>query len=206
MAIQFKDGKILFSSTGKIAMDPACCCGCGCDPSTCESGGTMVICSVTFEVTFSDAITFYFGWDGSKSTKYETSGWSALDATYTYNRASDCSWTPDPVVFQPLSGQSISWTKYEYYSFDCPGTWTLVSSGSATPQYRTGVSPDQHALQFSISPDAATDLTIDDAGTESGNAICGSSSIAGTVGGLTVNSVECVGESTPMTGTATSHA
>lgn len=44
MAIQFKDGKILFVD-GQIAMDPACCCGCVCDngdlPATVTIDGTL---------------------------------------------------------------------------------------------------------------------------------------------------------------------
>ena len=46
--IQFNDGKILFSDSGRIAMDPACCCGefnCGGCECSDETAHAVAVCT-----------------------------------------------------------------------------------------------------------------------------------------------------------------
>jgi hypothetical protein len=118
VAIQFKDGKILFVD-GKIAMDPRCCCG-GCGCCDCPTG------QIRYDATFSGDMAELNG----TYTSANRESFGEEGCRYTFDSGPIASITFDcagPAVVVYINAATVNGDLHTYHNYS-DGDWA-VSGG-----------------------------------------------------------------------------
>ena len=136
MAVQVNGGKVLFAPSGKIAMDPDCCCG----GMVCEDSACRGTYGMTIYLDFSGVSN-----DTNRVTPAfrNSPAWTAL-ATYlndsTFELTMTC-WDASLWIDNPVSGYESDFPAIHFQIFWRPATNTLelkviiYNTGGSTTRY-----------------------------------------------------------------------